>query len=113
MLTSCGWNDQEAASITCETAKRNPDHPGGGDAEPSIVLAVFITKTGGRAAFNITPVTALELAYACLDASLGRIFFGSECARATDVVPILTQRLSPLCTRTICGKTSTFVTFIQ
>ena len=96
MLTSCGWNDQEAVSITCETVQRgaDPASAGDGDTELPVVLAVFITKTGGRAAQNVTPVTALELAYACLDTSLSIVYFGSECVRAADVSPVLTQRLS-------------------
>ena len=102
MLTSCGWNDQEAVSFTRETAQRNSasaatgKETNNGEPELPIVLAVFVTKVGGRQALNITSTSALELAYACLETSIGKLSFGSECTRAADLIPLLVQCLSSL-----------------
>lgn len=116
MLTSCGWNDKEAVSLTCGTAPHNTDGAAAAandDAEPPTVLAVFITKTGGRVAHNITPASVLELAYASLDVGLGRVSFGSECTRAADIASVLTQRLSCSCVIATCDELSLSFCHVQ
>ena len=92
MLTSCGWCDEEAREIAERPARVTREGDGTGkdidvreDEQQKSVLALLVTKTGGRAPVDVTGTTVLEVSYAWLDNSRACITTGSHCTKASDL----------------------------